>query len=155
MKTKRYLRRPDQVVALWDAYNQGLYPKAIAKDFGVSYGQVNRWVSDIQSALAGERVVRKRCADALEGALRVIRSRSKPQELTATQPKTEEVSIEQENPGAKVERLWNQLQEALGELSLYMAEQKTREIIEKANRLEEEAKKSNILGFIQKRWEGR
>ena len=148
MKTKRYLHRADQVVSLWDAYNSGLNPKAVAKDFGVSYSQVNHWISNIQAALAGEKVVRKKCANAFDGAVEIIRSRSK---LLEKPEPTDMV----ENPATKVERLWNELQPALGELALFMAEEKTKDIIEKSRRLEEEAKKSNILGFIQKRWESR
>ncbi len=154
MKTKRYLHRADQVVSLWDAYNSGLNPKAVAKDFGVSYSQVNHWISNIQAALAGEKVVRKKCPNAFEGAVRVSRSRSKLQEEPES-PKVDVGANVEENPATKVERLWNELQPALGELALFMAEEKTKDIIEKSRRLEEEAKKSNILGFIQKRWESR
>ena len=55
----------------------------------------------------------------------------------------------------RVDFIWNQLLEAIGQLATEMADEKVKDIRDEYELLKTNAQKSNIVGFIKTRWSTR
>ena len=155
-KKRLHYLQPREIAKLWQTYQNTFSIHQAAHEAQIVYGTAYLWIKDISNALAGEKITRQKGRDALISALRMIERMKQPVEQEVEQEVKQEerpvVTIVNEDSFQRVDRLWNELQLALGDLAQHLAETKTAGIIEKSKKLEEEAKKSNITGFLRNRW---
>lgn len=143
MKTKKYLTA-SEIISLWDTYQETLSARVAAERAGVAYNTASRMVREIESALEGEPITRKKGAGELKRAVReirvsqvVVRSPATPALGEAPPQETPSQSLPTEDAEQKIERLWNELKVAVVNYALEAV-------------VMEEAKKSSIVGLIKR-----
>ena len=135
--------KANQMVKAWDTYNQNLDVSLTAKEMNVSYGSVNYLVKDLQRVLAGSLPQRVKGRTHILTAAKIIKSREAKTEETTANGK-HETSPSVESSESKINRLFDELKQAVEEYAYELALEKNKEIVEAAQ-------KSNIVGTLRSR----
>lgn len=148
MKHKKFLDTAG-FLSIYQDYLAGYSIKEIAKRSGVSHITVYKNLKEIQSALAGEPITRKKMANDLRTAVAEIH-RQREERRNAKAEKMPEISspVETPDPYGRVDRAWNELKQALSDLAVFLADQRL-------GAVSEAAKKSNLVGLIDQAWSAR
>jgi len=146
MKRKNFLGI-NKVLELWLEYNRTFSYTDAAEKVGIVSSTARRWVMDIQSTLAGEKVRRERGQVVLKRVVKLIQEGNP---ILQTPPvASSPVQISASNTAEdRVDALFEELKQALSDLAIKLAEEKTKEITEAARR-------SNVVGMIAKQWSSR
>ena len=147
MKRKNFLGI-NKVLELWLEYNRTFSYTDAAEKVGIVSSTARRWVMDIQSTLAGEKVRRERGRMVIKRVIKLIQEEN----LIPPHPNATVISSPQlptsNTAEDRVDALFEELKQALSDLAIKLAEEKTKEITEAARR-------SNVVGMIAKQWSSR
>lgn len=158
MKKRIYLTAP-RILEMWDIYNETLSFSVTAEKLGVSYANVRNWVRDIERGLTGVKVNRVKGKQHLKTVLKILKNKEEeksniqkettsPASIYETVPYSTSIQLPPEDVEARVERLWNELKEAVSDLALQLADERSKELVEAAQR-------SNLVGLIKQKWSTR
>lgn len=139
MKHKIFLKKYDLVVMYQD-YLTHLDVTHAAKAAGVVYSTASKAIKTLQGLMAGEKINRKKMATEFILAAEELKKPVVEETVIETQLIQHAVEVPPETPEAKVERLLEELKLALVD---YAYEKAVTDV----------AKKSNIIGFLNARFQ--
>lgn len=132
-----------QIVDLYTKYLETFNAHIAATRAGVSYNNALKLIREIHALKAGEVISRQRNRDELMKAFAIIARNEGPSNLIPTPPPVTTETAEQ-----KVDRLFEELKQALAELATQLVTQKNQELVDAA-------RNSNFVGFLKSRGFGK
>jgi len=163
-KSKRFIKSPTTLLEIYDFFNECMDFKKTAAHFDISYAQTHSWITAINGMLAGEPNPRIKGRRVLDVAVKTIKAGVRVSDVRDSKPGNVAIPISLTNvitperamtTEQRVDFIWNQLLEAIGQLATEMADEKVKDIRDEYESLKANAQKSNIVGFIKTRWSTR